>query len=56
MRKKVINNRYYEKFDEFKKALTDFAEDLTNQRDELRQFIGTKMHLLKQVEAKTTLG
>jgi transposase len=56
MRKKVINNRYYEKFSEFKKALMDFAKDLTNQRDELRQFIGTKMHLLKQVEVKTTLS
>ena len=45
-RKKVINDKYYEKFSEFQKALNDFAEDLTNHRPELKQFIGTKMHLL----------
>jgi transposase len=55
MRKNVINNRYYEKFDEFRRALIDFADGLAGRRDELEKFIGTKMHLLKQVEAKTTL-
>lgn len=49
MRKKVINDKYYEKFSEFKKVLTDFADELTNQQDELKQFIGTKMHLLKPI-------
>lgn len=49
MRKKVINDKYYEKFGEFKKTLTDFAEGLTCQRTELKQFIGTKMHLLTYV-------
>ncbi len=48
-RKKIINNRYYEKFSDFKKALFDFSEGLINQRAELKQFIGTKMHLLTQV-------
>lgn len=46
MRKKHINNKYYEKFNEFKKALMDFTQDLTNHRPEIKQFIGTKMHLL----------
>lgn len=45
LRKNTINNKYYEKFSEFKKALTDFAENFTNQRAELKKFISTKMHL-----------
>jgi transposase len=52
MRKKVINDKYYEKFSEFKEALAQFAENLPNQRTELKQFIGTKMHLLSQVNRK----
>lgn len=46
MRKKVINDRYYEKFKEFREALMNFSDDLINQRAEVKQFIGTKMHLL----------
>lgn len=52
MRKKVINDKYYEKFSEFKEALAKFAEGLTDQRTELKQFIGTKMHLLDQAHRK----
>ena len=52
MRKKVINDKYYEKFSEFKEALTKFAERLPAERIELKQFIGTKMHLLHQVNRK----
>jgi transposase len=48
MRKKVINNQYYEKFPEFEKAILNFFEKLPNEREELKQFIGTKMHLLTQ--------
>jgi len=55
MRRNVINNRYYEKFSGFRRALMDFADGLPGRRDELGKFIGTKMHLFKQVEAKTTL-
>lgn len=46
MRKKVINDKYYEKFKEFREALMKFSEGLVNQRVEVKQFIGTKMHLL----------
>jgi len=49
MRKKVINDKYYEKFKEFKTALMDFSEGLPNHRSEVKQFIGTKMHLLPSV-------
>lgn len=48
MRKKVINDKYYEKFKEFREALMEFSEGLTDQRAEVKQFIGTKMHLLPQ--------
>lgn len=48
MRKKVINDKYYEKFKEFREALMEFSEGLGNQRVEVKQFIGTKMHLLPQ--------
>ena len=46
IRKNAINDRYYEKFSEFKTALLDFSADLTNRRPEIKKFIGTKMHLL----------
>ncbi len=46
MRKKVINDEYYEKFSEFNNAINSFIRNLHNMCDELKQFIGTKMHLL----------
>lgn len=49
MRKKVINDKYYEKFKEFREALMGFSEGLGEQRAEVKQFIGTKMHLLPTV-------
>lgn len=48
MRKKVIHDKYYEKFKEFREALMGFSEGLVNRRAEVKQFIGTKMHLLPQ--------
>jgi len=53
MRKTVINNQYYEKFKEFKNALNQFYEGLTNQRAELKQFIGIEMHLLPKSRRKS---
>ncbi len=47
MRKKIINNQYYEKFAVFREKIDSFLDGLPNQRDELRQFIGTKLHLLQ---------
>lgn len=49
IRKKVINNQYYETFSDFKKALFNCANNLTFCRQELKQFIGTKMHLFPTV-------
>lgn len=46
MRKKVINNKYYEKFAIFKKSIFDFFENSINIKDELASFIGCKLHLL----------
>ena len=47
MRKKVINNKYYEKFALFKKSIFEFFENSKNIKDELASFIGCKLHLLK---------
>ncbi len=47
MRKEIINNRYYEKFSVFRENIDSFLNNLPNHRDELRQFIGTKLHLLE---------
>ena len=48
MRKKVINNIYYEKFADFKQTvLAFFANDSQEFKDELRRFIGFDLHLLK---------
>jgi len=47
MRKKVINNRYYEKFPDFRVAIKTFFDELPCQKDELKAFIGTKLHLLQ---------
>ncbi len=47
MRKKVINNKYYEKFAVFKKSIFEFFENSINMKKELSSFIGYKLHLLK---------
>jgi transposase len=48
MRKKKINNFYYEKFKDFKGAVFDFlSNDSEEFKEELKQFIGYKLHLLK---------
>ncbi|MGD8782713.1 MAG: transposase [Ignavibacteria bacterium] len=47
MRKKVINNRYYERFKDFRDAVLGFFENAENMKEELEKFIGTQLHLLK---------
>lgn len=47
MRKKVINNKFYEKFALFKKTLLEFFVNSEKYKDELTSFIGQKLHLLK---------
>jgi transposase len=48
MRKKVINNEYYESFKVFRDEILKFFENCKNTREAIRQFIGTKLHLLPQ--------
>jgi len=47
MRKKVINNKFYEKFTLFKKTIMEFFENSEKYKDELASFIGQRLHLLK---------
>jgi transposase len=57
MRKKVINTIYYSEFKTFKEAILTFFETIGERKDELKSFIGTKLHLLNpMLEPKTTLG
>jgi transposase len=45
LRKKVINNKYYEKFKDFRNAIYDFFDSAKYMKPELLSFIGTKLHL-----------
>ena len=45
MRKKVINNKYYETFIKFRNAVFDFFESVEEIKLELKSFVGTKLHL-----------
>jgi transposase len=57
MRKKVINTIYYAEFKTFRDAILNFFNTIGQYQNELKQFIGTKLHLLNPVlETKTTLG
>lgn len=47
MRKKVMNNEYYKTIKNFRDALFNFFDTLPDIREELAQFIGKKLHLLK---------
>ena len=47
MRKKVINNKYYEKFALFRQEILKFFENIKVYKDELASFIGCKLHLLR---------
>ena len=51
LRKKVINSHFYPTFKEFRDAVIGFLENLDNHQDELRQFIGTQLHLLQPFAA-----
>ena len=51
MRKKVINIHFYEKFKDFKAAVTGFLENLADYKEELKSFIGTTLHLFNPFPA-----
>jgi transposase len=45
MRKKVINHHFYRKFDEFKKAIFDFFENIKDFEAELKTLISWNFHI-----------
>lgn len=49
MRKKTINSKYYEHYKDFKLAVLGFLDNCSDNRPEIRKFIGNKMHLLNSV-------
>jgi transposase len=57
MRKKVINTTYYAEFKTFRQAILDFFNSIEQYKNELKQFIGQKFHMLNPIyNPKTTLG
>jgi transposase len=50
MRKKVMNHHFYRRFDDFKKAILDFFENIADFRAELETLISWNFHI---PEAKT---
>lgn len=56
MRKKVINTKYFQKFTDFKNAILDFFDNIDSMANELKKFIGLKMHIINPIYPKTTLA
>ena len=56
MRKKVINTKYFQKFTDFRIAILDFFDNIDSRANELKKFIGLKMHIINPVYPKTTLA
>lgn len=46
LRKKIINTTYYEKLKDFRHNIFDFLDNLNLYADELKRFVGTKLHLM----------
>ena len=47
LRRKTINNQYYDTFDKFRNAVLGFFEKSENMKNIIGQFVGNKMHLLE---------
>lgn len=47
MNKKIRNNKYYEKFAEFKKATFAFFENISIYKEELKRLLTQKFHIIK---------
>jgi transposase len=52
LRKKVINTHYYQRFKDFKAAVLGFLENIANHKEELKQFIGLKLHIFNPFQAE----
>ncbi len=46
LKKEVIKNKYHEKFVDFKTAIMGFFDKIENRKEKLKQFIGTKFHII----------
>lgn len=47
LRKKVINNQYYDSFKKFRDAVLGFFEKSKQMHEEIKQFIGSQLHLIE---------
>ena len=47
LRKHVINNQYYDSFKKFRDAVLGFFDKSEQMQEEIKQFIGNKLHLLE---------
>ena len=47
LRKKKINTTYYEKLKDFRENILDFLDNLHLCSEEVRKFVGTKLHLIQ---------
>ena len=56
MRKKIINTNYFQKFTDFRKAILYFFDNINSYTDELKTFIGLKMHIINPIYPKTNLS
>jgi transposase len=48
MRKTVINTTYFAKFESFENAIRNFFQNINSFREELKTFIGLKMHVVRR--------
>lgn len=46
LRKKKINTTYYEKLKDFRQNILDFLDNINLYADEVKKFVGTKLHLM----------
>lgn len=51
MRKKKINTTYYEKFKDFRENILDFLDTINVYTEEIKKFVGTKLHLMPALAA-----
>ena len=48
MREKTINTKYFAKFESFQDAIRNFFENIESFKEELKTFIGLKMHVVRR--------
>ncbi len=49
MRKKIINTKYYPEFEDFKKAIMNFFNNIEQYKDEIAEFIGFKFQTFEKI-------